>query len=148
MLLALILLALLLVSRPARAEEFTGEAYIIGTSVADNGTSGALPSRFHTATQYLDFPGDFGPHRLFRLEMATLPAFSDLSQNVSGAFSWALDSLTRMNIFASIITTPDIEILPILRGTPQDRINEPSLRPGECDGCNGWMKDVVYQANI
>lgn len=131
-----------------RGEEFTGEAYRIGTSVADNGTSGALPSRYHTATQYLDFPGDIGSKRLFRLEAATLPAFDDLSQNVSGALAYSLDDRTRINIFGGIITTPDILVLPVLKGTPEDRINEPSFRPIPCDGQCATLKDVVYQANI
>lgn len=139
---------LLLPILPARGEEFTGEAYRIGTSVADNGSSGALPSRIHTATQYLDFPGDFGDRRLFRFEMATLPAFADLSQTLNGALGWSLDSLTRINAFAGMITTPDIAVLPVLPGTSQDRINDPSLRPVPCEDACNYLKDVVYQANL
>ncbi len=145
----LIVLAILLLSLlPVRGEEFTGEAYRIGTSVADNGTSGALPSRFHTATQYLDFPGDFGSPRLFRLEMATLPAFSDLSQNVNGALAYLLDARTRINLFAGIITTADIPLLPLLSGTPEDRLNDPADRPIPCERNCTFLKDVVYQANV
>lgn len=139
---------ILMAALSVRGEEFTGEAYRIGTSVADNGTSGALPSRYHTATQYLDFPGDIGPQRLFRLEMATLPAFADLSQNVSGALAYSLDDKTRINIFGGIISTPDIALLPVLEGTPQDRLNDPSLRPAPCGSNCSYLKDVVYQANL
>jgi hypothetical protein len=116
-------------------------------SVAGNGSSNTVPSRFHTATQYLDFPGDFGDSKIFRLEGATLPSFSDLSQNVSGALNYALDSNTRLNVFAGIIMTEDIVRLPILRGTTQDRINNPGLRPANpCTGCG--LVDAVYQGNI
>lgn len=143
-----LIVALLLILQTATwAEEFTGEAYRIGTSVADNGSSGALPSRIHTATQYMDFPGDFGKPELFRFEMATLPTFAGLSQNVSGALAYSLDSKTRINAFGGMITTPDIAVLPILSGTPEDRLNDPSLRPSPCQGCS-MLKDVVYQANI
>jgi len=106
--LPLLLALLCLLAFPGRAEEFTGEAYRIGTSVVSNGSSGAVPSRFHTATQYLDFPGDFGPARLFRLEMATLPAFADLSQNVNGALAYSLDDKTRINLFGGMITNGDV----------------------------------------
>lgn len=145
----LLFIALILIaSPPLRGEEFTGEAYRIAASVADNGTSGALPSRYHTATQYLDFPGDMGPKRLFRLELATLPAFADLSQNVSGALAYSLDDRTRINLFAGMVATPEITVLPILRGTPEDRINDPLLRPRPCDGGCPELRDVVYQANL
>lgn len=146
--LLIVLVALILSVLPVRGEEFTGEAYRIGTSVADNGTSGALPSRFHTATQYLDFPADFGPRRLFRLEMATLPVFGDLSQNINGALAYSLDAKTRINVFAGMVTTPDIPLLPLLSGTPDDRINDPSFRPIPCENNCTYLKDVVYQANI
>lgn len=142
------LLLIVLCWLPVRGEEFSGEVYRIGTSVADNGSSGAVPSRFHTATQYLDFPGDFGPRQTFRLEMATLPAFSDLSQNVNGALAYALDDRTRLNVFAGIVTTADIPVLPLLSGTPEDRLNDPAVRPVPCEvGC-AFLKDVVYQANV
>lgn len=115
--------------------------------MAGNGSSNTVPSRFHTATQYLDFPGDFGPRKLFRLEGATLPSFSDLSRNVSGALNYALDSNTRVNVFAGILMTDGIVELPMLRGTSQDRINNPGLRPGEpCTDCG--LVDAVYQGNI
>src|SRR5262245_32352764 len=119
---ALLILLCALVPR-ARAEDFTGEVYLIGSSVADNGTSGALPSRFRTATQYLDFPGDFGQSAAFRLEMASLPAFSGLSDNVNGAFGYTIDSLTQVNVFGGMISTPDIPVLPLLQGTTDDRLN-------------------------
>lgn len=143
----LIVVLLLLLPGASGAEEFTGEAYRIGTSVADNGSSGALPSRYHTASQYIDFPGDFGNQKLFRLEMATLPAFADLSQNLSGALSYSLDAKTRINVFGGMVSTPDIALLPVLPGSPEDRLNDPSLRPLPCVGCP-MLKDVVYQANI
>jgi hypothetical protein len=146
--LPLLLALLCLLALPGRAEEFTGEAYRIGTSVVSNGSSGAVPSRFHTATQYLDFPGDIGPARLFRLEMATLPAFADLSQNVNGALAYSLDDKTRINLFGGMITTPDIPVLPVLPGTTQERLNDPRKRPLPCDGNCNYLKDVVYQANI
>lgn len=144
----LLLVVLCLLALPGGAEDFTGEAYRIGTSVVSNGSSGAVPSRIHTATQYLDFPGDIGPTRLFRLEMATLPAFADLSQNVNGAFAYSLDDKTRINLFGGMITTPDIPLLPVLPGSSQDRLNDPGKRPRPCDGNCSYLKDVVYQANI
>jgi hypothetical protein len=147
--LLLVLLSLLcLPALPGHGEEFTGEAYRIGTSVVNNGTSGAVPSRFHTATQYLDYPGDIGPARRFRLEMATLPAFADLSQNVNGALAYSLDDKTRINLFGGMITTPDIPILPVLSGTTEERLNDPRKRPLPCGGDCYTLKDVVYQANI
>lgn len=144
----LLSLLVLLLALPGCSEDFTGEAYRIGTSVVSNGSSGALPSRFHTATQYLDFPGDIGPDRLFRLEMATLPAFADLSQNVNGALAYSLDENTRINLFSGMITTPDIPLLPVLPGTSQERLNDPGMRPLPCGGNCVYLKDVVYQANI
>lgn len=141
------LILLLLLPLLTRAEDFSGEAYLIGSSVADNGTSGALPSRLRTATQFLDFPSDFGPSKTFRLEMATLPAFSGLSEYVNGAFAYALDSRTQVNLFGGMITTPDIPVLPLLRGSREDRLNDPTLRPQPCDNCQ-MLKDVVYLSDI
>jgi hypothetical protein len=142
-----LLILFLLLPPLSEAEDFSGEAYLIGSSVADNGTSGALPSRMRTATQYLDFPADFGESKTFRLEMATLPAFSGLSENVNGAFAYALDSRTQVNVYGGMITTPDIPVLPLLKGTPEERLNDPSLRPVPCDNCQ-MLKDVVYLSNI
>ena len=142
-LLVILLFALL----EAGAEEFSGEPYLIGASVANNGSSGALPSRFHTATRYLDFPGDFGDGRLFLLEMATMPLFSGLSEAWDGALAYGLDSRTQISAFGQIVATPDIQSLPLLRGSRQDRLNDPAFRPSACDGCN-LMRDMVYLANL
>src|SRR5690606_18221096 len=109
----------------------------------------ALPvsSRFHTATRYLDFPGDFGDGRLFLLEMATMPLFSGLSEAWDGALAYGLDSRTQISAFGQIVATPDIQSLPLLRGSRQDRLNDPAFRPSACDGCN-LMRDMVYLANV
>ncbi|MDB5106209.1 MAG: hypothetical protein JWP91_3898 [Fibrobacteres bacterium] len=136
---AFILLALI----GAESEDFTGEQYLLGSSVADNGSSAALPSRIYTATQFLDFPGDFGDAKTFRLEMASLPMFGDLSQTWDGAFGYALDPRTHMSVFGQIVTTPDISELPLLRGSREDRLNDPGFRPVACNGC-AQMTDAVY----
>lgn len=129
------------------AEEFAAEPYLLGSSVANNGSSGALPSRVGAASQYLDFPGDFNDAKLFRLEMATLPIFADLSQSLNGTFTYALDDRTQINVFGQTITTADIPVLPLLRGSPEDRLNDPGFRPLPCGDCY-QMRDVVYMANL
>lgn len=131
----------------AWAEEFSGEPYLLGASVANNGTSSTLPSRFHTATQYLDFPGDFGDARTYRVELATMPLFSGLSEIWDGAASYALDPRTHINLFGQLAATPDIQTLPLLRGTAEDRLNDPGFRPGGCGDCYR-MRDMVYLANL
>ncbi len=140
-------LLLLILLSEAYAEDFAGEAYLIQSSVADNGSAVALPSHIYTASQYLDFPGDFGETRLFRVEMATLPLFSDLSQSLNGAITYALDRQTQLNFFGQTITTSDIQSRPLLTGSTEDRLNDPSLRPAACNGCTQF-RDVVYMANI
>ena len=144
---ARLLALLLLIAHECRSEEFAGEPYLLGSSVATNGSSGALPSRMNTVTQYLDFPGDLGPARLFRLEMATLPAFASLSQAFNGALAYSLDANTQVIFYTGMVTTPDITMLPILPGTVEGRINDPRLRPSDCPECT-VMKDVVYHANL
>ncbi len=134
-------------AQEAQAEDFAGEAYLIGSSVSDNGTSGALPSRFQTASQYLDFPGDIGDGKLLRLEMATLPLFNGLSQSLNGAVGYSVDSNTHVNAFLQTVTTGDIQVLPLLQGTAQDRLNDPGFRPAPCDGCQ-QLRDVVYMTNV
>ena len=143
---AVVLPALLFTSL-IRGEDFTGEIYLLGSSVADNGTSGALPSRLYTATQFLDFPGDFGDAKTFRLEMATLPVLGDLSQTWDGALGYALDSRTHLNVFGQVTSTSDILLTPLLRGTYEDRLNDPALRPGNCDGCYR-MRNMVYLVSL
>ncbi len=128
-------------------EEFAAEAFLLNASVADNGTSGALPSSYSTATQYLDYPGSFNSTRLFRLEMANLPVFGDLSQTLNGAINYAIDPNTLINVFGQTLTTSDIAVLPLLQGSREDRLNDPTFRPLPCDGCN-QMRDVVYMTNI
>lgn len=140
-------LIVLILLAGAAAEEFSGEAYLLGASVANNGTSAALPSRHHTATRYLDFPGDIGDDRTFRVEMATMPLFAGLSEIWDGAASYALDSHTQVNVFGQLATTPDIQVLPLLRGTAEDRLNDPGFRPDGCGDCYR-MRDVVYLANL
>lgn len=138
-----LLFALLLCLTRAGAEEFAGEPFLEGVSVADNGTSGAIPSRFRTATQFMDFPADFGEERAFRLEMATLPLFGDLAQSWNGALAWSLDSSTALNLFAKLETVPDIESRPLLRGSREDRLNDPGFRPLPCEGC-ALFTDNLY----
>ena len=101
-----------------------------------------------TATRYLDVPADFGATGTFRLETATLPAFSGLSENVNGAFAYDIDGKTRLNVFGGMVTTPDIQVLPLLQGTSEERLNDPTLRPAPCGGSCGMLKDVVYLANV
>lgn len=132
---------------PATAEEFAGEPFLEGASVADNGTSGAIPSRLHTATQFLDFPADFGDAKTFRLEAATLPLFGDLAQSWNGAASYTLDSATSLSLFAKLETTPDIESRPLLEGSHEDRLNDPGFRPLPCDGC-ALFTDNLYVGAI
>lgn len=131
----------------ARGEDFTGEIYLLGASVADNGTSGALPSRLYTATQFLDFPGDIGDAKTFRLEMATLPVLGDLSQTWDGALGYALDTRTQISVFGQITSTSDILMTPLLRGTYEDRLNDPGFRPGNCGGCD-HMTNMVYLVSL
>ncbi len=138
---------LLFVLAEVHGEEFSAEPFLLGSSVANNGTSGSLPSRMYTATQYLDYPGDFGDTKLLRVELATLPLFGDLSQSLNGAATYALDSKTLINVFGQTVTTSDIPVLPLLRGSVEDRLNDPSFRPSPCNGCY-QMRDVVYMANI
>ncbi len=140
---ALILIALM----KAGGEEFSGEPYFLGSSVANNGTSGALPSGLHTATHFLDFPGDFGEGKTFRLELANLPVFGGLSQTWEGALGYALDERTHMTAFGQLVTTPDIELRPLLRGSHEDRLNDPRFRPEACDGCY-MMTDKVYLVSL
>jgi len=142
-----LIVLILLVLAEARSEDFAGEPYLLGSSVADNGSSAALPSRLYTATQFQDFPGDFGDARTFRLEMASLPLFGDLSQTWDGALGYALDERTHMSAFGQIVSTPDIPLLPLLRGSYQDRLNDPGFRPTACDGCQ-QLKDVVYLMSL
>jgi hypothetical protein len=142
-----ILLLLLSLLAPARAEEFAGEPFHEGVSVADNGTSGAVPSRLHTATQFLDFPADFGEAKTFRLEAATLPLFGDLAQSWNGAAAYTLDSATALSLFAKLETTPDIESRPLLKGTHEDRLNDPGFRPLPCDGC-ALFTDNLYMGAL
>ena len=134
----------------AKGEDFAGEPYLLGTSVVNNGTSATLPSRIHTATQFLDFPGDFGDTKTFRVEAATLPLFGDLSQTWDGALGYALDPRTHLNAFGQIVSTPDILERPLLRGTYQDRLNDPGFRPNGCGGSCDILTDMVYllSANI
>lgn len=127
----------------ASAEEFAGEPFLEGSSVADNGTSAAIPSRFRTATQFLDFPGDFGAASTVRLEVATLPLFDNLAQSWNGAASYTLDSATSLSLFAKLETTPDIESRPLLQGSREDRLNDPGFRPLPCDGC-AMFTDNLY----
>jgi hypothetical protein len=143
-----VVLPALFVAGLARGEDFTGEIYLLGSSVADNGTSGALPSRLYTATQFLDFPGDFGDAKTFRMEMATLPVFGDLSQTLDGALGYALDSRTHMSLFGQVTSTPDLQFLPLLQGTYEDRLNNPGFRPeAPCLGCEGRM-NMVYLVSL
>jgi hypothetical protein len=100
-----------------------------------------------TATEYLDYPGDFGASKLFQVEMASLPLFGGLSQNLNGAFSYALDKSTLINVFAQTVATSDISFLPLLNGTTEDRLNDPTFRPLPCNGC-AQLNDVVYAASI
>jgi hypothetical protein len=79
--------------------------------------------------------------------MATLPVFGDLSQTLNGALTYSLDNKTLINVFGQTVTTSDISLLPLLRGSTEDRLNNPSFRPTPCNGC-GQMKDVVYMANL
>ncbi|MDB5050981.1 MAG: hypothetical protein JWO30_4052 [Fibrobacteres bacterium] len=137
----------LLALSEARSEDFSGEPYLLGSSVADNGSSGTLPSRLYTATQFLDFPGDFGDANTFRLELANLPMFGDLSQTWDGALGYALDSKTHVSVFGQMVSTPDIPILPLLQGSYQDRLNDPGFRPVACDGCE-QMRDMVYLVSL
>jgi hypothetical protein len=143
----LLIALLLLCGLEAWGEDFAGEAYLIGTSVADNGTSATLPSRLHTATQFLDFPGDFGDAKTFRLELASLPLFGGLSQTWDGAMGYALDKDTRMSVFGQLVSTSDIEKLPLLRGSREDRLNDPDFRPSSCHGCTP-MTDMVYLVSL
>lgn len=138
-----LLIVLFLLVLSASAEEFSGEPYLLQSSVADNGTSATIPSRLFTATQFLDYPGDFGSPKILRLEMASLPLFGDLSQTWDGALGYALDSRTQMSVFGQIVSTPDIPVLPLLRGSYQDRLNDPGFRPAPCEECR-QLKDVVY----
>ncbi len=138
---------ILLACTAVHAEDFSGEAFLLGSSVSNNGTSGSLPSRLYTSTQYLEYPGDFGETQLFRLELATLPMFGGLSQSLNGAFTYALDPRTLINIFGQTVATSDISLLPLLRGTREDRLNDPSFRPLPCTGCP-QMQDMVYMTNI
>lgn len=143
----LLAILLLIALSEAGAEEFSGEPYLLGASVSNNGSSANLPSRLATATRYLDFPGDFGDADLFLLEMATMPVFSGLSEAWDGALTYALDSQTHVSAFGQLIATPDIQALPLLRGSREDRLNDPGFRPSPCDGCP-VMRDMVYMANI
>jgi hypothetical protein len=138
-----LLIAILLLVLSASAEEFSGEPYLLQSSVADNGSSATLPSRLYTATQFLDYPGDFGNPKTLRVEMASLPLFGDLSQTWDGAVGYALDAQTQLSAFGQIVSTPDIPLLPLLRGSYQDRLNDPGFRPTACEGCQQF-KDVVY----
>ncbi len=142
----LILILLLAAARP-RGEEFSGEPFLLGSSVADNGTSGAIPSRLYTATQFLDFPADFGDANTLRLELADLPIFGDLSQSWDGALGYSLDAKTHLSVYGQLVSTPDIPVLPLLRGSKEDRLNDPGFRPVACDGCQE-MRDMVYLVSM
>lgn len=130
----------------SRAEEFAGEPFVEGSSVANNGTSSALPSRLRTAMQFLEYPADFGEAKTFRLEMATLPLFGDLAQSWNGAFAYNLDARTQLSLFAKMEITPDIEATPLLRGSREDRLNDPGFRPVPCDGCWGFTDNLYMGA--
>jgi hypothetical protein len=79
--------------------------------------------------------------------MASLPVFGDLSQTWDGALGYALDAQTHLSVFGQMTSTPDIALLPLLRGTYQDRLNDPGFRPVPCDGCQ-QLKDVVYLVSL
>jgi hypothetical protein len=142
-----LLLFILLLAGFANSEEFSGEPYLLGSSVADNGSSAALPSRYYTASQFLDFPGDFGDANTLRMELADLPLFGDLSQSWNGAAGYALDPKTHVSVFGQLVSTPDIPVLPLLQGSKEDRLNDPGFRPEACGDCY-QMRDMVYLVSL
>jgi hypothetical protein len=137
----------LICAAAAAAEEFAGEPFLEGSSVANNGTSSAIPSRLRTATQFLEYPADFGDAKTFRVEMATLPLFGNLAESWNGALAYNLDARTQLSVFGKMEITPDIESRPLLRGSREDRLNDPGFRPAVCDGCNAYS-DHLYMAAI
>ncbi len=131
----------------ARAEQFAGEPWLEGASVVDNGTSSAIPSRLHTATQFQDFPADFGDGKTYRLEMATLPVFGDMGQSWNGAMAYTLDGRTQLSVAGKVETIGDIQSRPLLNGSREDRLNDPGFRPVACDGCTMYT-DNVYMTSL
>lgn len=145
--LPVIILSSLLCAAIADAEEFAGEAFLVGTSVANNGTSSAIPSRLRTAMQFLEYPADFGDAKTFRVEMATLPLFGDLAESWNGALAYNLDARTQLSLFAKMEVASDIEGRPLLRGSREDRLNDPGFRPVACSGC-GTFTDNLYMGAL
>jgi hypothetical protein len=76
------------------------------------------------------------------LETGAMPLFGGRSQALNGAASLQLET-ARLSAFASIVSTADIPIRPLLSGTPEERQARPELRPGDCSGCSSYL-DRVY----
>ncbi len=129
------------------AENFVGEVYLIGNSVVNNGSASTIPSQIYSPTQYLDFPAEMSEHKIYSVEIATLPTFASLSQIYNASVAFSLESRSQINAFYGMITTPNILERPLLQGSKEERLNDPTLRPGTCDFCNS-LRDVVYLANI
>ena len=129
------------------AEKYAGEIYLIGNSVANNGSSNAIPAQLYSPSQYLEFPADISPHKIYGGEIATLPTFASLSQIYNASIAFTLDPNSQVNAFYGIVATPDILERPLLQGTKEERLNNPTLRPGTCEGCNSF-RDMVYLTNL
>ncbi len=132
---------------PAQSEEFAGDVFGLENSIINNGNASAFSSPFYSPSRFLQFPGDGSDAPAFAIEAATLPLFGGLSQALNGAGTLRLDSNLRLSAFTSIVSTSNIMVLPLLRGTYAERLADPDLRPDGCQGCPS-LRDRVYLGSL
>jgi hypothetical protein len=123
--------------------EFAQEPFLVPHSVAANGSALLLLPQVASPMHFLDWPAGSPSAGVASLEASSQPLFAGLSQAVLGAAHYQLDERTRVFAMTGIIGTDQIPIRPLLPGSPDERLNQPELRPGLCEAC-GTLDDRVY----
>ncbi len=140
----------LLACSPAKvwAVEFAGDVFLIGQSVAVNGSAGALPTQPFSPSQHMVFPSEQPRERLHAFEVNALPLFGSLSRAYNAAATVSLDSQSQISAYYSILADDGIQLRPLLRGTREERMNDPSLRPTNCSDCGTFLTNMVTSTGL
>ncbi len=131
-----------------RAAEFAGDIFLIGQSVASNGAAGLMPTQPFSPSQHLTFPSEQPDEPIHALEINALPLFGSVARAYNAAATVSLDSQSQISAYYSIIRDDDIQLRPLLRGTREERMNDPSLRPTNCRDCGTFLTNMVTSAGL
>ncbi len=130
-----------------QATEFSGELYRIPLSVASNGSVQSLPPLRSGPSQLQSFPAIYEGDQRASVELSAIPIHGGLEKAYLLGLGFSIDSSHYVRAITTMQRADGIIIRPSLEGTMEQRLNQPELRPGDCNDCNS-LSDAAYFAAL